>query len=188
MRMISHKKKLQLNHKGFIKNTKQIPSPNYNARPKDTEINLIVIHNISLPPNQYGGNFIEQFFTNKLDSNKHPYFKEIKNVKVSSHFVIDRKGDLIQYVSCNYRAWHAGISEWNGKDNCNNYSIGIELEGSDHLEYDNAQYEKLNQLIDCLKSIYNIKDIVGHCDIAPGRKTDPGPLFNWDLINIGKNT
>ena len=105
-------------------------------------------------------------------------------MKVSSHFVIYREGNLTQYVSCKKRAWHAGVSEWNGKKNCNDFSIGIELEGSDHIEYTKSQYEKLNQLIDCLRSYYDIKDIVGHSDIAPGRKTDPGTSFNWKKIEF----
>ena len=180
--MITNSKEMIINAEGFIKDIKHILSPNHDSRPKDSVINLLVIHNISLPPDQYGGDYIEHFFTNQLNSSIDPYFQKIKNIKVSSHFVINREGNLIQYVSCKNRAWHAGVSEWNGKKNCNDYSIGIELEGSDHIEYTESQYEKLNQLIDCLKSHYAIEDIVGHSDIAPGRKTDPGTSFDWKKI------
>jgi AmpD protein len=180
--MTTNSKEMIINAKGFIKDIKHILSPNHDSRPKDSTINLLVIHNISLPPDQYGGDYIEHFFTNQLNSSIDPYFQKIKNIKVSSHFVINREGNLIQYVSCKNRAWHAGVSEWNGKKNCNDYSIGIELEGSDHIEYTESQYEKLNQLIDCLKLHYAIEDIVGHSDIAPGRKTDPGTSFDWKKI------
>ena len=186
--MTSNSKVLHINDEGFVKNVKFLPSPNYDSRPKNSIISLLVIHNISLPPNKYGGKYIEQFFTNQLDFSEDPYFQKIKNLKVSPHFVINRVGRLIQFVSCRDRAWHAGTSEWRGEKKCNDYSIGIELEGSDHIKYTKLQYKKLNQLIDCLTAKYDIKDVVGHCNIAPGRKTDPGPLFNWDLINTGKNT
>ena len=180
--MTTNSKEMIINAEGFVKDIKHILSPNHDSRPKDSTINLLVIHNISLPPDQYGGDYIEHFFTNQLNSSIDPYFQKIKNIKVSSHFVINREGNLIQYVSCKNRAWHAGVSEWNGKKNCNDNSIGIELEGSDHIEYTKYQYEKLNQLIDCLKSHYAIEDIVGHSDIAPGRKTDPGTSFDWKKI------
>ena len=182
--MTTNSKEMIINAEGFVKDIKHVLSPNHDSRPKDSTINLLVIHNISLPPDQYGGDYIEHFFTNQLNSSIDPYFQKIKNIKVSSHFVINREGNLIQYVSCKKRAWHAGVSEWNGKKNCNDYSIGIELEGSDHIEYTESQYEKLNQLIDCLKSYYDIKGIVGHSDIAPGRKTDPGTSFNWKKIEF----
>ena len=182
--MITNPKEMIINDGGFVQDIKLVLSPNCDARPKNISINLLVIHNISLPPDQYGGDYIEHFFTNQLNSSVDPYFQKIKNIKVSSHFVINREGNLIQYVSCNKRAWHAGVSEWNGKKNCNDYSIGIELEGSDHIEYTKSQYEKLNQLIDCLKSYYAIEAIVGHSDIATGRKTDPGSSFNWKKIEF----
>ena len=182
--MITNSKEMIINDEGFVQDIKHVLSPNCDARPKNISISLLVIHNISLPPDQYGGDYIEHFFTNRLNPSIDPYFQEIKNIKVSSHFVIYREGNLIQYVSCKKRAWHAGVSEWNGKKDCNDYSIGIELEGSDHIDYTKSQYEKLNQLIDCLKSYYDIKDIVGHSDIAPGRKTDPGTSFNWKKIEF----
>ena len=182
--MTTNSKEMIINAQGFVQDIKHVLSPNHDSRPKDSVINLLVIHNISLPPDQYGGDYIEHFFTNQLNSSIDPYFQKIKNIKVSSHFVINREGNLIQYVSCNKRAWHAGVSEWNGKKNCNDYSIGIELEGSDHIEYTKSQYEKLNQLIDCLKSNYAIEAIVGHSDIATGRKTDPGSSFNWKKIEF----
>ena len=148
----------------------------------NAKVSLLVIHNISLPPGKYGGEFIEKFFTNSLDPSIDPFFDKIKNLKVSSHFVIDRLGNLVQYVSTDNSAWHAGDSVWNGRTNCNDFSIGIELEGSDNIQYTNPQYEKLNELIDCLSKKYPIKDIVGHSDIAPNRKTDPGVAFQWNKI------
>ena len=148
----------------------------------NAKVSLLVIHNISLPPGKYGGEFIEKFFTNSLDPSIDPFFDKIKNLKVSSHFVIDRLGNLVQYVSTDNSAWHAGDSVWNGRTNCNDFSIGIELEGSDNIQYTNPQYEKLNELIDCLTKKYPIKDIVGHSDIAPNRKTDPGVAFQWNKI------
>jgi AmpD protein len=148
----------------------------------NAKVSLLVIHNISLPPGKYGGEFVEKFFTNSLDPSIDPFFDKIKNLKVSSHFVIDRLGNLVQYVSTDNSAWHAGDSLWNGRTNCNDFSIGIELEGSDNIQYTNPQYEKLNELIDCLSKKYPIKDIVGHSDIAPNRKTDPGVAFQWNKI------
>ncbi len=180
--MTSNFKPLKIDDEGFLQNIKFVASPNFDKRPNDSKITMLVIHSISLPPDEYGGQYIEQFFTNTLDTKKNPYFKKIKDLKVSSHFVIDRKGIIIQFVSCNQRAWHAGTSIWKGRKNCNDFSIGIELEGSDHVEYSRVQYEKLIQLIDCLKAKYDIQDIVGHCDVSPGRKTDPGHIFDWNKI------
>ena len=134
-----------------------------------------------MPPGIYGGKFIENFFTNSLDPTIDPFFYKIKDIKVSAHFVIERTGSLIQYVSAVKRAWHAGESFWNGRSDCNDYSIGIELEGSDNIEYTDIQYAKLNALIECLTEAYPIKDVVGHSDIAPKRKTDPGPSFRCSI-------
>ncbi|MDA9210678.1 1,6-anhydro-N-acetylmuramyl-L-alanine amidase AmpD [Methylophilaceae bacterium] len=173
----------ELSANGLVKEAIFLKSNNFDVRPKDTLINMIVIHSISLPPNKFGGTFIEDFFTNKLLTNKNPYFKKIKDLKVSSHFLIKRTGKLLQFVSCRDRAWHAGKSNWKNNSNCNDFSIGIELEGSDLIPFEDIQYMKLINLLKCLCKSYPINDIVGHNQIAPERKTDPGPFFNWDLIN-----
>ena len=167
---------------GWYSGCKHLASPNFNSRPVNTPVHIIVIHSISLPPGIYNNNYIEDFFLNQLDIDAYPYFKEIKDLKVSAHFLIKRNGELIQFVSCNDRAWHAGESSYQGKESCNDFSIGIELEGDDKTPYENDQYIKLIELLGCLKKEYNIQDIVGHSDVAPNRKTDPGPLFNWKKI------
>ena len=167
---------------GFVEAATQIASPNYDQRPENISIDLIVIHNISLPPNIYGGSGVVQLFTNQLNPNEHPYYAEIYTRKVSSHFFIQRNGELMQFVSCLQRAWHAGVSSWNNRERCNDFSVGIELEGSDSEAFEAAQYVTLNKLIGCLKSNYPIQHIVGHSDIAPGRKTDPGPCFDWKKL------
>ena len=174
----------ELSQAGLIKEANFLKSTNFDVRPKDKLINLVVIHSISLPPNKFGGTFIEDFFTNKLNIGSHSYFKKIKGLKVSSHFLIKRDGELIQFVSCKDRAWHAGESKWKNNPNCNDFSIGIELEGSDLSPFENIQYMKLINLLKCLCNNYPINAIVGHNQIAPERKTDPGPFFNWDLINV----
>ena len=172
-----------LNTDGFVEQATQIPSPNYDQRPNNSKIDLIVIHNISLPPNEYGGPGVVQLFTNMLDPNEHPYYAEIYTRKVSSHFFIRRDGQLLQFVSTLQRAWHAGVSKWQSRERCNDFSVGIELEGSDYEAFEAVQYKTLKKLIACLKSNYHIQDVVGHSDIAPGRKTDPGPYFDWQQIN-----
>jgi AmpD protein len=157
-------------------------SPNFDSRPKDTDISLIVIHSISLPPGKYGGNEIKDFFLNELDTSNHEYFESIKNLKVSSHIVIKRTGEILQFVPFNKRAWHAGISSYLGKENCNDYSIGIELEGTDDSEFTDEQYNSLKNLTSSLiRSYPNLSEdrLVGHSDIAPGRKSDPGIFFDW---------
>jgi N-acetyl-anhydromuramoyl-L-alanine amidase len=171
-----------INAAGFVETATQIASPNHDNRPENCAIDLIVIHNISLPPNEYGSAGVMQLFTNQLDPNEHPYYAEIYTRKVSSHFFIRRDGELIQFVSCLQRAWHAGMSQWQGRERCNDFSVGIELEGSDFEAFETAQYKTLRQLITCLKNNYPMKDITGHSDIAPGRKTDPGPYFDWQKI------
>ena len=156
-------------------------SPNFDSRPKDTDISLIVIHSISLPPGKYGGNEIKDFFLNELDTSNHEYFESIKNLKVSSHIVIKRTGEILQFVPFNKRAWHAGISSYLGKENCNDYSIGIELEGTDDSEFTDEQYNSLINLTSSLiRSYPNLSEdrLVGHSDIAPGRKSDPGIFFD----------
>jgi len=181
--MNSQDKIFKIDKGGFISSAKQVKSPNQDSRPLNQNISLIVIHSISLPPNKFGNSYIEDFFSNKLEIKKDRYFKEIQNLKVSSHFLIKRKGELIQFVSCLNRAWHAGKSSWGNMTNCNDFSIGIELEGSDIIAYEDIQYEVLIKLIKSLYNNYPIADIVGHKDIAPCRKTDPGKFFDWNIIN-----
>lgn len=171
-----------INDAGFANKAKVVLSPNFDDRPSTSNVNLIVIHNISLPPRNYEGNNIIELFMNKLNPDDHDYFKSISNLKVSSHFLIRRDGSLFQFVSCLNRAWHAGESSWNEIKNCNDFSIGIELEGSDYDAFESKQYIGLQELIQSLINKYPIKDIVGHSDIAPSRKTDPGPYFEWDKI------
>jgi AmpD protein len=173
---------LHINPAGICVEASFIPSPNVDSRPHIGDIHLIVIHNISLPPNQYGGKGVVELFTNQLNPSEHPYYAEIEGLKVSAHFFIRRDGSLIQFASCLDRAWHAGQSSWHDRERCNDFSIGIELEGSDHEAFEDAQYGMLNQLIDALRTAYPIEAIVGHSDIAPGRKTDPGPYFDWAQI------
>ena len=178
-------KSYAINANGLALNAKFSASPNYDARPTSgapSAICLIVIHNISLPPGQYGGNGIVELFKNQLNPNEHPYYAEIYTQKVSSHFLIRRHGELLQFVSCLDRAWHAGISSWRGRERCNDFSIGIELEGSDFDAFESAQYQTLMLLISSIKQCYPIQAIVGHSDIAPERKTDPGPYFDWERI------
>ncbi|WPE16421.1 1,6-anhydro-N-acetylmuramyl-L-alanine amidase AmpD [Candidatus Thioglobus autotrophicus] len=157
----------------------QKTSVNFNQRPDGTNITLVVIHNISLPPGEFNNNYIEDFFTNQLQTDQHPYFETLKEVKVSAHLLIKRDGRIIQFVDFDQRAWHAGRSSFNQIDDCNNYSIGIELEGTDNSPYETLQYQSLNQVLSILKAHYPITDIRGHSEIAPGRKTDPGPAFDW---------
>ena len=173
---------ISITQHGLVTEAEFIASPNQDARPAGEDICLIVIHNISLPPGEYGGPGIAQLFTNQLDPDAHPYYAGIHQLRVSAHFVIRRDGGLQQFVPCASRAWHAGISSWRGRERCNDFSIGIELEGSDEEAFTTAQYTTLNALIRLLASHYPIEDVVGHSDIAPGRKTDPGPYFDWPLL------
>lgn len=168
----------------WIDQARRVPSPNYNERPEDAAVSLLVVHGISLPPDEFGGPWIDDFFSNRLDASAHPYFATIAGLQVSSHFLIRRDGELVQYVACNARAWHAGRSNWCGREGCNDFSIGIELEGSDHVPYAEKQYTVLSDLVQVLQQHYpQIGDnIVGHEHIAPGRKTDPGPAFDWSRL------
>jgi len=161
---------------------RQCPSPNQGERPAGSEVSLLVIHNISLPPGQFGGGYIEQFFSNALNADEHSYFAEIAELQVSSHLLIDRQGEVVQFVPLGRRAWHAGDSSFAGCGNCNDYSIGIELEGTDTVPYSDQQYQSLVRLSRQLLEAYpalSAERIVGHSDIAPGRKTDPGSAFDW---------
>jgi AmpD protein len=170
---------------GRVVGARFIQSPNCDQRPPGVSIELLVIHGISLPPGEYGGPWIEALFTNTLDINAHPYFRSLANLRVSAHVLIRRDGELIQYVPFSLRAWHAGESRFQGRERCNDFSIGIELEGSDHDRYTEAQYTPLVRLIRGLRVAYPAitqSRIVGHVDIAAGRKTDPGPAFDWSRL------
>ena len=167
---------------GWWSRAQRIDSPNFGERPKHAQIDLLVIHSISLPPGVYGGNEIEALFTNQLDWDAHPYFAQIRGMQVSSHFVIRRDGGLLQFVSCDKRAWHAGVSHYRGRDNCNDDSIGIELEGLEGETFEVAQYDTLSVVCKELMKNYPIAHIAGHEDIAPGRKFDPGAGFDWQSL------
>ncbi len=179
---------------GQLLGARFVPSPNFNDRPAHTEIQLVVIHNISLPPSQFGGGYIEQFFQNQLDWQAHPYFQTIESMQVSAHLLILRSGEVLQFVNFNDRAWHAGRSSYLGKKECNDYSIGIELEGSDDQPFESVQYAVLAQVVESLQQAYPKiqQHLAGHSDIAPGRKTDPGPYFDWhyfrELLQQKKST
>ncbi|KAF0164071.1 MAG: AmpD protein [Rhodocyclaceae bacterium] len=168
---------------GWLSAARQVPSPNCDDRPAHEAVRLAVIHAISLPPDEFGGPGIIQLFTNCLDPEAHPYFREIQGLRVSAHFLVRRDGELIQFVPCSRRAWHAGASNWLGRENCNDFSIGIELEGCDQLPFEDAQYRTLDRLLAELRSRYPLEAVTGHSDIAPGRKTDPGPCFDWSRVH-----
>lgn len=167
---------------GWLGKIRHIASPNFDDRPTGMVIDLLVIHNISLPPGEFAGDGVIALFTNQLDPTTHPYYQTIRDLRVSAHFFIRRDGERIQFVALDKRAWHAGVSNWNERERCNDFSIGIELEGCDETPFTEAQYGSLVDLIEQIRKIYPITDIVGHSDIAPGRKTDPGPRFDWARI------
>jgi len=162
-----------------------VDSPNHDERPPGTEITLVVLHSISLPPGEYGGEAIEHLFTNCLDPGAHPYFREICELKVSAHFLVRRDGSVIQFVPVERRAWHAGVSSWRGRERCNDFSVGIELEGTDDAPFEPAQYVALVSLIRRLQNTLPIRDIAAHSEVAPGRKTDPGAQFDWTRLLAG---
>lgn len=168
---------------GWLATAHQLPSPNCDARPEGRAIELVVIHNISLPPGVFDGDAVIELFTNRLDWDAHPYYGAMRDIKVSAHFFIRRDGTLIQFVPCGLRAWHAGVSRWQGCERCNDFSIGIELEGTDAVPFTDHQYATLIPLVRQLKQAYPIASVVGHSDIAAGRKTDPGPHFDWARLN-----
>jgi AmpD protein len=167
---------------GRLADVRFVASPNCDERPAGDTVCLLVIHAISLPPGEFGGPGVETLFTNRLDPDQHPYYREIAGIGVSAHFFIRRDGELIQFVPCDRRAWHAGASNWRDRERCNDFSVGVELEGCDEQDFEAAQYEMLNRLIAALKQRYPIAAIVGHSDIAPGRKSDPGPSFDWTRV------
>jgi N-acetyl-anhydromuramoyl-L-alanine amidase len=170
---------------GWLSGVEQIHSPNFDNRPQGEEISLLVLHGISLPEGVFGTPFIDQLFTNQLQGDESPSFEPLKGLRVSTHLLIRRGGELVQYVSLNERAWHAGVSSFEGRTRCNDFSIGIELEGSDETPYSEAQYQQLRGVIPLLHKHYPAitqQRIVAHSDIAPGRKTDPGPAFEWQRI------
>jgi len=161
-----------------------IESPNCDDRPPAAEVSLLVIHGISLPPGKFGGDGVLRLFTNTLDWAAHPFYTTLKGLRVSAHFFVRRTGEIIQFVPCGRRAWHAGESSWRGRERCNDFSIGVELEGVDTRPYTERQYARLVPLAATLRRRYPIAEIVGHSDIAPGRKTDPGPAFDWGRLRI----
>ena len=170
---------------GWLQGCKHVASENCAPRPVDAPVDLVVVHNISLPPGEFGGPHIEALFTNRLDPKAHAYFAEIAHLRVSAHFLIRRDGEVVQFVATTESAWHAGLSNWRGREKCNDFSIGIELEGTDTHVYTDAQYSALSALIHACKQAHSDiepRAIVGHSDIAPGRKTDPGPSFDWHRL------
>ena len=170
---------MRIGKDGLAEGARFVPSPNCDERPAGCAVDLLVIHHISLPPGEFGGGGIVELFTNRLDPAAHPYYATIAGAKVSAHFLIRRDGELIQFVSCGRRAWHAGESSWKGRARCNDFSVGVELEGTGEVPYTDAQYARLAALARALAARYPITDIAGHSDIAPGRKSDPGASFDW---------
>ncbi|WP_454688321.1 1,6-anhydro-N-acetylmuramyl-L-alanine amidase AmpD [Achromobacter aloeverae] len=173
---------LQLDRHGWLKPVRGVsltPSPNFNERPRGTEVSLLVIHNISLPPGEFGGPYIEGLFCNRLDYGAHPWFERLRGLRVAAHFLVRRDGAVQQFVSTDKRAWHAGASRLGKREGCNDFSVGIELEGTDVLPYTDEQYATLARLTSALKARYPLVHVWGHEHIAPGRKTDPGPAFDW---------
>lgn len=167
---------------GWLQSVRHIPSPNFGSRESKEKVSLIVLHNISLPPFEYGTDAVEKLFTNRLDPNDHPFFGLIHTLRVSSHFLIKRDGETVQFVSCDNMAYHAGVSSFGGREKCNAFSIGIEMEGCDFEPFAEAQYRSLETLLEALCRRYPVAAVTGHQDIAPGRKTDPGYFFDWQRI------
>lgn len=173
---------LHVDRNGWVPGIEHVYSPNADERPAGDVVDLVVLHGISLPPGEFGGCDVERLFTNSLDHGVHPFFEELRALRVSSHFYVRRNGQVTQFVSCLRRAWHAGLSSYRGRARCNDFSVGIELEGTDFVPYEDAQYVACNALLDALRDAFPIGAIVGHSDIAPGRKTDPGPFFDWSRV------
>jgi AmpD protein len=169
-------------HEGWWSQARRVESPNHDARPDHALVTLAVIHSISLPPGEYGGDAIERLFANRLDWDAHPYYGKIRGLRVSSHFLVRRDGALLQFVSCDRRAWHAGRSSWRGRDECNDYAVGVELEGLEGETFEGVQYRTLARLLRALAERYAVTEAVGHEHVAPGRKIDPGPGFDWQAL------
>ncbi len=170
---------MKLDAAGLLSGCRQVASPNHDERPPGEPIRLLVVHSISLPPGEYGGDAIERLFTNRLDPGGHPYFREVAALRVSAHFLVRRGGAAVQFVPVGRRAWHAGLSRWRGRSRCNDFSVGIELEGSDRAPFEDAQYETLARIARALRDVLPLRHVAAHSDIAPGRKTDPGAGFAW---------
>jgi AmpD protein len=164
---------------GWWRRARRVPSPNFGPRPAGAQVDLVVLHSISLPPGQYGGDAIERLFTNRLDGSAHPYFETIRGLEVSAHFLVRRDGEVLQFVSVGDRAWHAGTSCWDGRDDCNSWSIGIELEGLEGDTFEAAQIDALVALLHSIDNVRSVRHVVGHEHVAPGRKQDPGAGFDW---------
>ena len=167
---------------GLHRGARRVPSPNCDARPAGAQVTLLVVHSISLPPGEFGSDAIEQLFTNRLDPAAHPSFAELGSLRVSAHFLVRRDGELVQFVPLDKRAWHAGVSSWRGRARCNDFSVGVELEGTPEHAFAEAQYEPLENLIRALRSSLPLREIAAHSDVAPGRKTDPGDRFDWPRL------
>lgn len=164
---------------GWWRHAKRLRSPNFNARPGGEAPSLAIVHSISLPPGEYGGDAVRRLFTNRLDTAEHPYYARLEGVRVSAHFFVRRDGRVVQFVSCDERAWHAGDSRWSGREGCNDWSVGIELEGLEGEAFASAQYRSLQRLLRALAARYPVREVVGHEHVAPGRKQDPGRRFRW---------
>ena len=171
--------------KGWVRGARRVLSPNCDNRPAGARVSLLVLHSISLPRGEYGGDQIERLFTNRLDPDGHPSLAELKGLRVSAHFLIRRDGELIQFVPTSKRAWHAGASRWRGRERCNDFSVGVELEGTDDSAFEDAQYLRLETLVPSLSAVLPIQNITAHSTIAPGRKTDPGAVFDWHRFLAG---
>lgn len=172
----------RLSAAGWLPGARLVASPNQDARPAGVAVDLLVVHAISLPPGEFGGDDIERLFTNCLDPAAHPFFRDIHGLRVSAHFLIRRCGRIVQFVAGHRRAWHAGQSDWQGRERCNDFSLGVELEGCDDRPFEPIQYIRLARLIRILSHDFPLEAVVGHSDIAPGRKTDPGPCFDWSRL------
>jgi AmpD protein len=173
---------MTLGSDGLLRGARLVASPNSDDRPAGSRITLLVVHGISLPPGRFGGDGVVRLFTNTLDCAAHPSYEPLRGLRVSAHFLIRRTGEVIQFVPCGRRAWHAGASSWLGRSRCNDFSIGVELEGADEGSYTARQYQRLARLVVAIGRRYPITDVVGHSDVAPGRKTDPGPAFAWGRL------
>lgn len=164
---------------GWLEGAHRTPSPNHDARPAGTAVELLVVHHISLPPGRFSGDAVQRLFTNRLDHDAHPFFAQLRGLRVSAHFLLRRRGELLQFVDCDARAWHAGASSFLGRERCNDFSVGVELEGDGETPFTQAQYRRLAALTAALCVRYPLRWVAGHSDVAPGRKTDPGPCFDW---------